>query len=411
MRTHFFKSAIWIVSCFFSVWGQGVTIGSNNAPHGSAVLDVQSSSQGFLPPRLTTTQRNAISSPASGLLIYNTTTQCLEMFVPSGAWNQISCNCIAFPNANFTFSPGTVSLNSPITFNPSAVSGVAYAWTFSNGVPATSSAANPAVTWSGTGTQTITLTVTDLVTGCSANSTQNVNVVNCLPGSQTINYSGNEVTFTVPSCVTSLTIEARGAQGGNASSYSGSNGGNGARMIGTFAVTGGEVLRIRVGQMGGTTNSNVSAGGGGGTYVVRQSNGQPLIVAGGGGGGGHDNGNPGGAAPITNNGGTLGGNSSPGNAGGGGGFTGNGLNGTTNGGQSFSNGSQGGANTGYNNQGGYGGGGAGWSQGGGGGGYNGGNGGPSGNLGGFGGGSFNAGTNPQNTAGFQTGNGQVIITW
>jgi hypothetical protein len=40
----------------------------------SAKLDVQSTTQGFLPPRLTTTQRDAISTPAAGLMIYNTTT-------------------------------------------------------------------------------------------------------------------------------------------------------------------------------------------------------------------------------------------------------------------------------------------------------------------------------------------------
>lgn len=34
--------------------------------------------RGFLPPRMTTTQRNAISTPAAGLMIYNTSTKCME---------------------------------------------------------------------------------------------------------------------------------------------------------------------------------------------------------------------------------------------------------------------------------------------------------------------------------------------
>lgn len=38
----------------------------------SARLQADSTSQGFLPPRLTTTQRDAISTPATGLLIFNT---------------------------------------------------------------------------------------------------------------------------------------------------------------------------------------------------------------------------------------------------------------------------------------------------------------------------------------------------
>jgi hypothetical protein len=49
-------------------------IGINSDPDNSAVLDVTSTTQGFLPPRMTTTQRDAITSPAAGLIIYNTTT-------------------------------------------------------------------------------------------------------------------------------------------------------------------------------------------------------------------------------------------------------------------------------------------------------------------------------------------------
>lgn len=39
----------------------------------SAVVIVDSTTQGFLPPRMTTTQKNAISSPASGLIVYDST--------------------------------------------------------------------------------------------------------------------------------------------------------------------------------------------------------------------------------------------------------------------------------------------------------------------------------------------------
>lgn len=40
----------------------------------SAVLEARSTTKGFLPPRMTTTQRDAIATPATGLQIYNTTT-------------------------------------------------------------------------------------------------------------------------------------------------------------------------------------------------------------------------------------------------------------------------------------------------------------------------------------------------
>jgi len=49
-----------------------VGIGTTS-PDASSILDLTSTTQGALLPRMTTTERNAISSPANGLLIYNTT--------------------------------------------------------------------------------------------------------------------------------------------------------------------------------------------------------------------------------------------------------------------------------------------------------------------------------------------------
>ncbi len=43
-------------------------------PSSSAALEVASTASGFLPPRMTESQRNAISNPATGLIIFNTTT-------------------------------------------------------------------------------------------------------------------------------------------------------------------------------------------------------------------------------------------------------------------------------------------------------------------------------------------------
>jgi uncharacterized protein (TIGR02145 family) len=58
-----------------------VAINNNGAnPDSSAVLDIQSSNRGFLVSRMSTLQRDAISNPAEGLMIYNTTTHMLELF-------------------------------------------------------------------------------------------------------------------------------------------------------------------------------------------------------------------------------------------------------------------------------------------------------------------------------------------
>jgi len=45
----------------------------NDAPDASAMLQADSTTKGFLPPRMTTTERDAISTPAEGLMVYNTT--------------------------------------------------------------------------------------------------------------------------------------------------------------------------------------------------------------------------------------------------------------------------------------------------------------------------------------------------
>ena len=48
-------------------------LGVNAQPVASAALQVDSTTQGVLVPRMTTTQRNAIVSPATGLMVYDTT--------------------------------------------------------------------------------------------------------------------------------------------------------------------------------------------------------------------------------------------------------------------------------------------------------------------------------------------------
>src|SRR5689334_19232077 len=52
-------------------------IGASGAPDASAMLEITAgatNNKGLLLPRITTAQRNAITSPATGLMIYNTTT-------------------------------------------------------------------------------------------------------------------------------------------------------------------------------------------------------------------------------------------------------------------------------------------------------------------------------------------------
>jgi hypothetical protein len=69
------------------------------SPEASAALDVESSTTGFLPPRMTSTQRDAISSPAIGLVIYNTSTSCLNIYVGS-EWHELCGSAECFPDCS-----------------------------------------------------------------------------------------------------------------------------------------------------------------------------------------------------------------------------------------------------------------------------------------------------------------------
>jgi hypothetical protein len=55
----------------------------------SSKLTVESTTRGFLPPRMTTTQKNAIATPASGLVVYDTTLGKLCVRTAS-AWETIT---------------------------------------------------------------------------------------------------------------------------------------------------------------------------------------------------------------------------------------------------------------------------------------------------------------------------------
>lgn len=61
---------------------------SNTNVNVSALVDFASTTSGFLPPRMTTTQRDAIATPAEGLIIYNLTTHVLN-FYNGAAWGAV----------------------------------------------------------------------------------------------------------------------------------------------------------------------------------------------------------------------------------------------------------------------------------------------------------------------------------
>ena len=70
-------------------------------------------------------------------------------------------------------------------------------------------------------------------------------------------YSGAPTTWTVPPCVTSITVTVSGAEGG------GTNGGNGAVVTGVINVTPGQTLTLNVGGSGGCPGAGYNGGGNG----------------------------------------------------------------------------------------------------------------------------------------------------
>ena len=151
-----------------------------------------------------------------------------------------------------------------VTFSVAAVNGVTYNWSVPSGYIITA----------GQGTSSITVTI-----GCSSGtvsvSEQNscgLSPVSALavtlnPFSQTFSYTGAVQTLTIPPCITSVTVDMAGAQGGctysNYSTTTYTSSLNwGGRVQSVVSVTPGTVLDLYVGKAG--ANGTSGAGGAGG---------------------------------------------------------------------------------------------------------------------------------------------------
>ena len=75
-------------STIFSVTTTSVGVGIST-PNAAAILDVTSTTKGFLLPRMTLIQRNAIASPPAGLMIYNTISNKLNVYNGT-AWEVVT---------------------------------------------------------------------------------------------------------------------------------------------------------------------------------------------------------------------------------------------------------------------------------------------------------------------------------
>ncbi len=146
----FFTIAFVLISAAAFCQSGGVGINANGAPPAaSAILDLSSTSKGFVMPRVTQTQRDAIQSPVLGLQIFNTTNNCFEAYGFSN-WQTLSCLCNGAPS-----TPSTITGNSnpcanapSVTYTVGLVLGAnTYTWTVPSG----------AVIIAGQGTNSITV--------------------------------------------------------------------------------------------------------------------------------------------------------------------------------------------------------------------------------------------------------------
>ena len=120
MKKYLFISIILSWVCSFSVFSQSLSINTDGSTaNASAMLDVKSTVKGLLIPRMTTAQRTAIATPATGLQVYDTDLN-LVYFYNGSTWAGLSAS------TNFwTLSAGNIYNNTGAkvgigTNNPSA---------------------------------------------------------------------------------------------------------------------------------------------------------------------------------------------------------------------------------------------------------------------------------------------------
>ncbi|NTW33820.1 MAG: hypothetical protein HGB12_14575, partial [Bacteroidetes bacterium] len=129
-----------VLLTFFSIFlifyckaQSGVAINNTNttaAP--SAILDISSTTQGVLLPSMSTIQRDAIVSPAIGLIIFNTDCENLNIYTSSG-WQPVSTTGGSIPEAAGSISGAAAACQgqSGIIYSvPSVVNATAYLWTY-----------------------------------------------------------------------------------------------------------------------------------------------------------------------------------------------------------------------------------------------------------------------------------------
>jgi hypothetical protein len=137
------KRLITLICIFSSTQLTAQTGIGTTTPHASAKLDITSVDKGFLPPRMTSSQRDAIPSPAAGLMVYQTDGTSGLYFYNGTAWIYIinsTTNVVSVVNGGTgtttATGTGSVVLNtSPILITPALGTPSSATLTNASGLP------------------------------------------------------------------------------------------------------------------------------------------------------------------------------------------------------------------------------------------------------------------------------------
>ncbi|NTW31104.1 MAG: DUF2341 domain-containing protein [Bacteroidetes bacterium] len=203
----FFTFHFYLLSfiCFAQVGGVAIN-SSGAAANNSAMLDVSASSQGILIPRMTTVQRDLITSPATGLFIYNSDCNNFNYYNGS-AW--IPLNSIG---GSAPVAPGSITGSTNVCSGLSGVSysvlpvleATSYTWVVPLVSSVTSGQGSSAITVSfGSNSGNICVTAsnscgTSLPSCMSVTINATPNAAGAISGTNTVCQGQNNVSFSVP---------------------------------------------------------------------------------------------------------------------------------------------------------------------------------------------------------------------